>query len=648
MQRQRYLGDTEPASAEWAFPVVLVPKPDGTMRFCVVYRQLNEVTVRDVYPLPRMDDCIDFLGDAKVFSTLDCNSGYWEVPVADENRDKTTFVGHEGAYRFIRLLFGPSNAPATFHRAIVMILGGLKWKSCLVYLNDIIVLSQSAGEHVEHLREVFAALRGAGVSLKAKKCHLFQEEVEFLGHIVGRGQLQVQDKRIRGLKEASPPRCKKDLRSLLGMCNVYRRFFKDYAQVARPLATMTSSKRPDRWGTLSDEASGAFEELKRRLTEAPILARPRRHGAYTLDTDASAGQVGAVLLQEQPDQFTRPVGYWSRSLDADERNYSTTERECLAVVWASLLLRPYIEGTRFTVRTDHAALKWMLHMDGAHGRLARWRLRLAEFDYVVQPRPGASHHAADTMSRISKPAVDDGALPYAVACLALPNSSAAWQLRPQTEGGLLSPLTLAELLEGQAEDGRCKEVRAAMDSSGKYRFHDDPNGLLVRTAPLDGATQVCVPTHMRYGVIMREHYPPQAGHPGANKMYTSMRRWFYGECMVVDVYAFVANCTQCARNRVGKRRKTNYLKTFPPTEPLTDLCRYLLGPLPRTAAVNEYLLVIVDRFSKMTRAISLERIDAETIAAAFLDDWVAAYGPPATVLSDNGPQFRSTFFQGVC
>jgi len=187
-----------------------------------------------------------------------------------------------------------------------------------------------------------------------------------------------------------------------------------------------------------------------------------------------------------------------------------------------------------------------------------------------------------------------------------------------------------------------------MDGNDKSRFHEDPNGLLVRTAPLDGAAQVYVPTHMRYGVMMWEHYPPQAGHPGAIKMYTSMRRLFYWESMVVDVYAFVANCTQCARNRVGKRRKTNYLKTFPLTEPLTDLCMDLLGPLPRTAAGNEHLLVIVDRFSKMTRAIPLQRIDAETIAAAFLDNWVAAYGPPATVLSDNGPKLRSTFFQGVC
>jgi len=204
VERQRDLGVIEPSSAEWAFPVVLVPKPDGTMRSCVDYRQLNEVTVRDVYPLPRMDDCIDFLGDAKVSSTLDCNSGYWQIPVADEGCDETTFVCHEGTYRYIRLPFGLSNAPATFQWAIDMILGGLTWNSCLVYLDDITVFSQSAGEHVEHLREVFAALRGAVVSLKVNKCHVFQAKVEYLGHIVGRGQLQVQDKNIRGLRGRLP------------------------------------------------------------------------------------------------------------------------------------------------------------------------------------------------------------------------------------------------------------------------------------------------------------------------------------------------------------------------------------------------------------------------------------------------------------
>jgi len=178
-------------------------------------------------------------------------------------------------------------------------------------------------------------------------------------------------------------------------------------------------------------------------------------------------------------------------------------------------------------------------------------------------------------------------------------------LQPQTEEGGLSPLTLSEFLEGHAEVGRCREVRAALVCDNKSRFREDPNGLLVLTAPLEGAAQVYVPTHMRYGVMMRENYLPKAGHPGANKMYSWMRRWSHWESMVVDVYAFVANCVQCARNRAGNQRKTNCLMTLPPTEQLTDVCMDLLSPLSRTEAWSEHLLVIVDRFSKRTRAIHL-------------------------------------------
>jgi len=329
--------------------------------------------------------------------------------VADEDRDKTTFFCHEGAYCYIRLPFGLSNAPATFKRAIDMILGGLKWKSCLLFPDDIIVYTQSAGEHVEHLWEVFTALRVAGVSLKAKKCHLFQEEVEYLGHIVGRGELKVQDKNIRVLKEASPPRCKKYLRCFLGMCNVYLGFVKDSAQEARSLAAMTSSKRPDRWGMLSDEALGALEELKRRLTEAPILALARRQGTYTLDTDASAGQVGAVLLQEQPDQSTRPVGCWSRSLNAAERTNSTTERKFLAFVWASLPSFPTSKGPvscyARTTRRSSGCCTWTKPTRGWRSGGCDWRssttwYRRASGRHTTRrTRCHASQHPRETKGR---------------------------------------------------------------------------------------------------------------------------------------------------------------------------------------------------------------------------------------------------------
>jgi len=331
----------------------MVPKPDGSPRFCVDYRRLNDVTVKDTYPLPRMDNCIDFLGEASVCSMLDSNSGYWQIPVAEEDQDKTTFTCHEGTYKYIRLPFGMTNAPATFQRAIDMILSGVKWKTCLVYLDDVIVFSRTVEEHITHLDEVFGLLSRAGVSLKASKCFFFQEEVEYLGHIVGRGHIRVNEKNLVGLRRAEPPRTKKDLRSFLGMCNVYRRFVKDYAQVARHLTALTSPKVSDPLPPFSQDQRDAFEELKGRLTSTPILALPRSSGAYVVDTDASDYQVGCVLTQELPDKTYKPVGSWSLPITGAEKNYSTTEKECLAVVWALFMLRPYVQGTRFIVRTDH-------------------------------------------------------------------------------------------------------------------------------------------------------------------------------------------------------------------------------------------------------------------------------------------------------
>lgn len=618
--KQLKLGVIEPAQSEWSFPVVLVPKPDGSQRFCVDYRRLNDVTVKDAYPLSRMDDCIDFLGEATCFSTLDCNMGYWQIPVAIEDQDKTTFTCHEGTYKYVRLPFGLTNAPATFQRAIDMLLAGVKWKTVLVYLDDVIIFSKTAPEHLAHLEEVFSLLAKAGVSLKASKCFLFQDEVHYLGHIVGKGQVRVNEKNLVGLRQAQPPKTKKDLRSFLCMCNVYRRFVKDYAAVAKPLTALTSTKVADPLADFTAEQLQAFEALKWRLTHTTILALPRRKGQYTVDTDASAGQLGCFLLQEQPQGGLKPVGFWSRGLTSAEKNYSTTERECLAVVWALFLLRPYLLGNRFIVRTDHTARKWMLHMDGAHGRLAQWRLRLAEFDYVVETRAGSAHHAADTMSRLATTGANKTPIPEEIPCLlTLANFARGWVAPdPKTNKGF-PPLTLDLLLRAQAADDRCLEIRREMDNNTRSRFGETPEGLLVRLSPLDRAVQIYVPEGLRQEVLTLEHVPAHAGHPGVNKMYTAMRRAYYWEAMVADVQNFVANCTACAKRKVGGRRRTAPLRLFPASEPLTDVCLDLLGPFPESATRNVYLLVMVDRFSKLTRVAPLPREAAETVASAFCD-----------------------------
>jgi len=253
-------------------------------------------------------------------------------------------------------------------------------------------------------------------------------------------------------------------------------------------------------------------------------------------------------------------------------------------------------------------------MDRAHGRLARWRLRQAEFDYLVKTRAGAAHHAADTMSRLATPSVDTRPIPEEISCLALANSSRAWTTPSYKDRRDYPPITVDRLVKAQAQDNRCHELRQEMDRNAQSRFSEIEQGLLVRRAPLDRATQVYVPKALRTKILTLEHAPAHAGHPGANKMYVSMRRFFYWESMVADVYDHVAHCGTCAKGRVGSRRRTNPFRLFPPKEPLAAVCLDLLGPLPKTRVGNRYLLVMVDRFCKLTRVAALSHENAEAVA----------------------------------
>ena len=390
----------EPASTEWASPIVLAPKPDGSWRFCVDYRRLNDITVRDSYPLPRMDECLDSLGEAQYFTTLDANNGYWQIPVAKEDRDKTTFTCHAGTYRFLRMPFGLCNAPATFQRAMDILLAGIRWKSCLVYLDDIIIFSKEVDEHIKHVEQVLEKLQSAGVSLKLKKCKFFAKTVDYLGHVIRPGLLEVATKNTVAIDGFEEPSTQTHLQSFLGVCNVYRRFVPNFAQVAHLLNVMLKKGAPQELPPFTEGQRRSFNLLKNALKEPPILRLPRPGLPYSVDTDASDYQIGCALLQTHEDGSRYPIGFWSRSLIPAEKNYSVSEKECLAVVWACSILRPYLERTHFDLYTDHQALKWMMNLGNASGRLERWRLRLMEYDFTVHYKKGRMNTIADCVSRL--------------------------------------------------------------------------------------------------------------------------------------------------------------------------------------------------------------------------------------------------------
>ena len=316
----------EPASTEWASPVVLVTKKDGSLRFCVDYHRLNSKTAADSYPLPCMDDCNDSLGDAAVFTMLDCNSGYWQIPVAPEDRDKTTFTTHMGTFRHFRMPLGLKGAPAAFQRALDIILSGVQWQICLIYLDDVILFSRTHAEHARHLDTVFSLMRSVGTSHKLKKCSFFQPKVHYLRHVISPGKVSVAEATADAFNIFTFPRTLTQVRSYFGARNFYCHFVKGFANIGRPSTDMTRKDADPNFDDPTEPKLQAFEALKERIVSPPILTLPRHGRPYRIDTDASPYQLGCTLLQEHGGSNKwRPIGYWSYSLNDSERNYIATE-----------------------------------------------------------------------------------------------------------------------------------------------------------------------------------------------------------------------------------------------------------------------------------------------------------------------------------
>ena len=275
----------EPSTSPCSSLIVLVTKKDGSIRFCVDFRRLNEITRKDAYPLPRVDDTLDTLAGSRWFSTLDLLSGYWQVEMDKGDREKTAFITQEGLYQFKVMPFGLTNAPATFQRLMDAVLAGLQWKSCLVYLDDVIIVGRTFEEHLNHLGEVFDRLRQAGLKLKVTKCSLFQEKDCYLGHIVSSEGVATDPSKTKKVADWPVPTSPKEVQH-------YRRFVKDFATIARPLHRLTEKNNSFQW---TPECQLSFEQLRNRLVSAPILAYPDFTKEFVLDTDASDVGIGAVL-----------------------------------------------------------------------------------------------------------------------------------------------------------------------------------------------------------------------------------------------------------------------------------------------------------------------------------------------------------------
>jgi hypothetical protein len=350
MQRH---GVIEESDSPWSSPVVLTRKKNGELRFCVDYRKLNDVTKKDCFPLPRIDNTLDTLAGAKWFSTLDLKSGYWQVDIHPDDKEKTAFSTGQGLWQFTVMPFGLCNAPATFERLLETVLRGLIYDSCLVYLDVIIIGSTFQGHlHLLNLRKVFERFQEACLKLNPGKCHLLQKEVKYLGHIVSPEGISTDPEKLKAVREWPTLKDKHGIRSFLGLCTYYRRVIPGFANIAKPLTKFTEEKQAFRW---TPEVETAFQTLKGALCTAPILAYPQPGERFIVDTDASNFGIGGVLSQMQ-DAQERVIAYYSKTLNKAERNYCVTRRELLTIVRTLEHFHKYLYRQPFQLRTDHSAL----------------------------------------------------------------------------------------------------------------------------------------------------------------------------------------------------------------------------------------------------------------------------------------------------
>ena len=386
-----------PSNSPWASPVVMVRKKDGSLRFCVDFRQLNAATVKDAHPLPRIDDLLDALHRAKWFSTLDLKSGYWQVPITEQDKAKTAFRTSSGQlYEFNQVPFGLCNAPATFSRLMDRIHAGLHWETCLFYLDDIIVFSSTWEEHLVRLRQVFERLRHANLKLGADKCTFAAKEVNYLSHRVTEEGLLPDSSLLAAIREIPPPRTATEVRSFLGLASYYWHYVKNFVAITTPLHTLTRKDAIFHW---SEECQTAFDRLKTLLTTSPITAFPDFSQAFRLYTDASTAGLGAILAQVR-DGKERIICCTSHALNQAEKSYSATKLECLAIIWAVAKFRPYLMAMPFEVYTDHYALQWLKTMRTGSALLHRWSAALEEYDFTVHHRPGKIQSHVDGLSRL--------------------------------------------------------------------------------------------------------------------------------------------------------------------------------------------------------------------------------------------------------
>ena len=693
-------GVIEESTSPWSSPIVLVRKKDGSVRFCVDFRKLNNVTVKDAFPIPRIDDMFDHLSEAQCYTTIDFKSGYFQVALDPKDRSKTAFSTRDQHYQFTVLPQGVTNGPPAFQRIVSGILGPTRWRHSLAYLDDVIIYSQTFNEHLVHLEDILNRLNIANFRLNVEKCHIAVKSINYLGHHIEAGTIRPNSDNIRALWETPRPTTAKEAFRFVKAAEYYRKFIPKFSLIAQPLhsyAPTTTEQRTKKSQSarieLSDEAIHAFEELKRILTHDLILNIPDKQLPFKIQTDASKAGVGAVLMQTYPNGDL-PIAYISKKFSSTQMNWPATEQECYAIIYAIEKWHKYLDGRPFVIETDHKPLLPFNMKQQLNSKCERWRLRLQQYQFTIRYIKGKHNTMADYLSRSP---VDDAfsdeddygptksqatqteeritaSLVTSVvtrakgkqqqqdkrnespgdfrSCEKQPSErnvvqrsdhSCATQTQLENDHTIdnqIVPFTYEKLKELQHEDEQVKQIMANIEKHDDYFIQDDL--LMKKSSP----PVPFVPRgRIRADIIKIYHDTPANGaHFGRNKTIEKIQRRYFWPKMIVDIRNHLKTCLPCLQNNHQRQKPPGFLKPIKPPEGIWQLLTMdFHGPItPSTKNGNKYIIALTDALSKFVITKAVRDCTAATAAHFLVDEVILKYGTPKSILTDNGTHFTAS------
>ncbi|CAM8950971.1 unnamed protein product [Rhodiola kirilowii] len=637
--------------SEWVSPIHVVPKKGGLTvvkndkgelvptrtvngwRMCIDYRKLNKATKKDHFPIPFIDQMLERLAGHDYFCFLDGYSGFYQIPILPNDQGKTTFTCPYGTFAFRRMPFGLCNAPGTFQRCMMSIFCDYIEKCIEVFMDDFSIHGSSFDDCLANLSNVLARCIETNLVLNWEKCHFMVQEGIVLGHLVSKRGVEVDKAKIQVIEQLPPPKNQKGIRSFLGHAGFYRRFIKDFSKIAKPLTHLLCN---DVEFNFDEGCLEAFNKLKKNLVSAPIVQPPNWDLPFELMCDASDYAIGAVLGQ-RVEKKLHVIYYVSKVLDSAQMNYTTTEKELLAVVYAFEKFRPYLVATKTIVYTDHAAIKYLMAKKDAKPRLIRWVLLLQEFDIEIRDKKGVENVVADHLSRVelydskwfSAPIQDSFVGEYLMSA----EDDAPWY------ADFVNYLTCNFLPEGLNYNQKSKFLH---DVSRYY--WDDP--FLYKLCS-DGIYRTCVPKEDYKEIIACCHSSSYGGHGSASKTTSKiLQSGFYWPSMFKDTYEFVKACNECQRMGNIARREEMPRKGILEVEIFDVWGVDFMGPLPSSQG-NSFILVAVDYVSKWVEAIASPSCDAKVVIKMFKKIIFPRFGVPRAVISDNGSHFKEKRFESM-